>query len=161
MDNSTIKQLRENTRTWTTPDGNILYVHNVQLENGVQGFAFGKSETAPYQIGDAVQYEASPTKDGTKLKIRKESTYNASNAYSGKPNPNKDRRIMKQSAIKNAVAIVGEGKHFSEYVKVADMLIKWLSEDGGEETAPQIETRNDITTTVTAFASGFEDNNPF
>lgn len=157
MESSTIKQLRENTRTWNTPSGDVLHVHNVQLENGVQGFAFGKSETAPYQIGDAVQYESSPTKDGTKLKIRKESTYNAgAGGYNSKPNPNKDNRIMKQSAIKNAVAIVGEGKSFSEYTKVADKLIQWYNEDTSTTTVSQIETRNEFANNNIPLNGGFD-----
>ena len=158
MQNSKIAQLRENVRTWNSPDGTLFYVHNVQLENGVQGSAFGKSPNAPYQVGDAVQYEERRTNDGTRLKIRKESTYQ-NGGYSGRQaNPDKEQRIMRQSAMKVAAEIVGQGKHFSEYVAVAENCIKYFKNGNGNNeghNAPAVETRNTNTTSTTGDAFPF------
>lgn len=143
---SKIAQLRENVRTWNSPDGTLFYVHNVQLENGVQGSAFGKSPNAPYQVGDSVQYEEKRTNDGTRLKIRKESQYNSGQGYAPRGgNPEKEARIMRQSAMKIAAEIVGEGKHFSEYVAVANNCIKYFTEGQAgqqqQQQQPPVETR--------------------
>lgn len=158
MQNSKIAQLRENVRTWNSPDGTLFYVHNVQLENGVQGSAFGKSPNAPYQVGDAVQYEERRTNDGTRLKIRKESSYQGG-GYSGRHgNPDKEQRIMRQSAMKVAAEIVGQGKHFSEYVAVAENCIKYFKNGNGNsqgQNAPAVETRNTNTTSTTGDAFPF------
>ena len=53
---SQIQQLRENVKTWSAPDGTVFHIHNVQMSDGIQGYALGKSESAPYQVGDDVLY---------------------------------------------------------------------------------------------------------
>jgi len=149
MQSSKIAQLRENVSTWNSPDGTTFHVHNVQLENGVQGTAFGKNPNAPYQVGDAVQYEEKRGQDGTRLKIRKEGNYQQGGGYGSRPaNPEKETRIMRQSAMKIAAEIVGSGKHFSEYVAVAENCIKYFRNGTGQPEAqaaqqapPPVETR--------------------
>lgn len=138
MQTSKVAQLRENVSTWNSPDGTTFYVHNVQLENGIQGSAFGKSPNAPYAVGDAVQYEEKRSQDGsTRLKIRKESQYNNGGGYGSRPaNPQKETRIMRQSAMKIASEIVGSGKHFNEYVAVAENCIKYFTEGAPYSTPP-------------------------
>ena len=138
MQTSKVAQLRENVSTWNSPDGTTFYVHNVQLENGIQGSAFGKSPNAPYAVGDAVQYEEKRSQDGTtRLKIRKESQYNNGGGYGSRPaNPEKETRIMRQSAMKIAAEMVGSGKHFNEYVAVAENCIKYFREGAPYSTPP-------------------------
>ncbi|MAP81915.1 MAG: hypothetical protein CL526_12610 [Aequorivita sp.] len=155
MQTSKIAQLRENVRTWTSPDGTKFFVHNVQLENGVQGSAFGKSESAPYQIGDEIQYEEKRTNDGTRLKIRKAGQYNAGGYGSRPANPEKEMRIMRQSAMKIAAQMVGAGQHFSNYVNAAEECIKYFQNGAQYSTPPvpnqhqpQIETRTPTHTTT-------------
>lgn len=150
MDTSKIVQLRENVRTWTPPDGETMYVHNVQLENGVQGFAFGKSPKAPYQNGDSVLYEqVSQTPDGTRLRIKKDTGYQQQRGggqYQQRRNdPGKELRIMRQSALKIAANMLGAGKPLQDYVNTAEACIKYFQ--GGQEQQhqgaphPAVETR--------------------
>lgn len=157
MQSSKIAQLRENVRTWNSPDGTLFYVHNVQLENGVQGSAFGKSPNAPYQVGDAVQYEEKRTQDGTRLKIRKESAYNEGGGnYKSAANPEREVRIMRQSAMKVAAEMLGAGKPFGEYVAVAESCIKYFQ--GGTQgqaanVQPPVETRSPFSNTTSTVDS--------
>ena len=141
--NSTIQQLRENVRTWNSPSGDIFYIHNVQMSDGVQGYALGKKETAPYQIGDAVTYEeVKQTQDGMRLKISKE--YNGqqtSGGSNGYKKPYKDvANIQRQSALKIASFMLGSGKPLEDYMKTAEACLKFFSNEG--DNTRQIETRN-------------------
>jgi hypothetical protein len=142
MQTSKIAQLRENVGTWNASDGTLFYKHNVQLENGVQGQALGKSPNAPYQVGDAVEYEEKRTQDGTRLKIRKPSQGGGGyggGQRSGGNNPQRDGRIMRQTAMKVAAHIVGEGKHFSEYVNVANQCVKYFESDTNTAATPPVD----------------------
>ena len=88
-------------------------------------------------MGDAVQYEEKRSQDGTtRLKIRKESQYSNGGGYGSRPaNPEKETRIMRQSAMKIAAEIVGSGKHFNEYA-VAENCIKYFREGAPYSTPP-------------------------
>lgn len=153
MQTSKVAQLRENVGTWTAPDGTQFYKHNAQLENGVQGEVLGRSPQAPYAVGDEVQYEEKRTQNGTRLKLRKHNPQYNNGGYNGggSSNDNRGPRIMRQTAMKVAAHIVGEGKHFSEYVAVADLCVKYFEHGSAApqqaqqapppQQAPQVETR--------------------
>ena len=139
MNTSKIADLRENVGTWTASDNSTFYKHNVQLENGIQGQAFGKSPNAPYQVGDLVEYEEKRTQNGTRLKIRKPSeggNFSKGGNYNrGGGNPARDGRIMRQTAMKVAAQIVGPGGSWDKYKAVADMAVAYF--EGNTADAPQ------------------------
>ena len=147
--------MRENVGQWTASDGTTFYKNNVQLENGVQGETLSKSPTPPYSVGDEVEYEERRGQNGTRLKLRKPSQY-GNGGYGGgggNRNDNKGPRIMRQTAMKVAAHIVGQGKGFGEYVQVADMLVKYFEgQEPSQQQAPppqQVETRQNWTATGT------------
>lgn len=141
MKQTTVQQLRENVRQWQAPDGTQFYVHNIQMADGVQGYALGKSETAPYEVGDAVEYEEhKQTPQGLKLKVRKpykNENRGSSNTYKGKD----QESIKRQSALKIAAFMLGAGKTFQEYQNCANECLKFFA---NKNEAPQVETRNDF-----------------
>tara|TARA_Y100000004_G_scaffold197110_1_gene269818 strand:- start:3977 stop:4426 length:450 start_codon:yes stop_codon:yes gene_type:complete len=139
---SQIQQLRENVKTWSAPDGTIFHIHNVQMSDGVQGYALGKSESAPYQVGDDVLYsEVKKTADGLRLRVKKDTGYTpTNNSYSGSNESAKGKNIQRQSALKIAAFMLGSGKSFKEYSDAANKCLEFFK---NESQAPQVETRND------------------
>ena len=122
---SQIQQLRENVKTWSAPDGTVFHIHNVQMSDGVQGYALGKSESAPYQVGDDVLYsEVKKTAEGLRLRVKKDTGYTPSNnSYSGSNESAKGKNIQRQSALKIAAFMIGSGKSFQEFTDSAN---KWV-----------------------------------
>lgn len=139
---SKIQQLRENVKTWSAPDGTVFHIHNVQMSDGVQGYALGKSESAPYQVGDDVLYsEVKKTADGLRLRVKKDTGYTPSNnSYSKSNESPKGKNIQRQSALKIAAFMLGSGKSFTEYQDAANKCLEYFK---NEAQAPQVETRND------------------
>lgn len=140
--NSNIKQLRENVKTWSAPDGTIFHIHNVQMSDGVQGYALGKSESAPYQVGDKVLYsEVKKTADGLRLRVKKDTGY-APSTFSGNSSNEsaKGKNIQRQSALKIAAFMLGSGKSFNEYEDAANKCLDFFK---NESLEPVVETRND------------------
>jgi len=139
---SQIKQLRENVKTWSAPDGTLFYIHNVQMSDGVQGYALGKSETAPYQVGDDVLYsEVKKTADGLRLRVKKDTGYTpTNNSYSSSNESAKGKNIQRQSALKIAAFMLGSGKSFKEYEDEANKCLEFFK---NEAQAPLVETRDD------------------
>ena len=139
---SQIKQLRENVKTRSSPDGTVFHIHNVQMSDGVQGYALGKSETAPYQVGDDVIYvQQKQTPDGLKLKVRKDTGYTPSNnTYKNSNESAKGKNIQRQSALKIAAFMLGSGKSFEEYTAAANKCLEFFKSEG---QMPYVETRTD------------------
>ena len=127
MATSTIKMVAKTDNTWQGQSG-TMYDYEVTMEDGTKGIASSTSpENPPYTAGDKVEYTKTENQYGTKLRVKKESTFSGGGNW--KPDPAREEKITNSWAIQTAVQIIGacsEDVSYEQYVDNAGLLAKLL-----------------------------------
>lgn len=105
-----------------------MYDYIVELDDESKGTASSTSpEAPPYAVGDEVEYTKTENQFGTKLRIKKESTFSGGGGW--KPDPAKDEKITNSWALNAAIQIIGkcgENMTYDEYIEGAGLVAQLL-----------------------------------
>lgn len=127
MTTSTIKSVVKTESTWQGQSG-TMYEYEIEMEDGAKGIASSTNpDNPPYGVGDEVQYTSKTDKWGTKLSIRKASTFQNGGGF--KPDPKKDELVTNSWALKTAVQIIGQCQKeetYEQYIETAGLVAKLL-----------------------------------
>lgn len=126
--------------TWTSQDGKTFYKQQVVLADGTTGTSLTANPEAPYSAGDEVEVTTKQTKHGIQFSIRKQqegpTTFKPGGGYRGGNDPGKALAIARQSSLKAAVGILGEGKPVEQYLQLAERITQYV-QNGPQQAAPQ------------------------
>lgn len=127
MATSKIKSVAKTEQTWQGQSG-TMYDYVVTMEDGTTGTASSTSpEAPPYGEGDEVEFTVSENKFGTKLRIKKASTFSGGGGF--KQDPSTQKRIENSWALQTAVQIIGncpEEQSYEDYIEGAALIAKLL-----------------------------------
>lgn len=105
-----------------------MYDYRVTMEDDTEGVASSTSaEAPPYAEGEEVEYTATANKWGTKLRIKKASTFAGGGGW--KPDPARDEKITNSWALNAAISIIGSCRaeqSYEEYIDAAGLVAKLL-----------------------------------
>lgn len=127
MASSTIESVAKTDNTWQGQSG-TMYEYKVTMKDGTEGIASSTSpENPPYAVGDEVEYTATTNNYGTKLRIKKASTFSGGGNW--KPDPAREAKITNSWALQTAVQIIGacpEDQPYEDYVEGAAIVARLL-----------------------------------
>lgn len=130
--------------TWTSQDGKTFYKQQVTLADGTTGTSLTANPEAPYTAGDEVEVTTKQTKHGIQFSIRKQNdnppTFKPGGSFRSGNDPGKGLAIARQSSLKAAVGILGEGKPVEQYLQLAERITQYVQngpEQGNQGNQPR------------------------
>lgn len=136
MADYTIKQVSEKSNPWENPKGGTIYYKNVLLEGHPKPVSIGKKSPDALKVGDTVSgqiIEDSGPSDKFKAEyVPSQGGAVRSGGYS--KSPADQDSIVRQSALKSAVAAMQLDSDPEEVTKVAEVFYAWLSKGSDTET---------------------------
>lgn len=135
MADYTIKQVSEKSNPWENPKGGTIYYKNVLLEGHPKPVSIGKKSPDALKVGDTVSGQIIED-SGPSDKFKAEYVPNQGAVRSGgyTKSPADQDSIVRQSALKSAVAAMQLGSDPEEVTKVAEVFYAWLSKATDTET---------------------------
>jgi hypothetical protein len=120
MEQSKIKSVQANGTYNSKYDNSVMFTYEVELEDGTLGEVACKSE-GRWKVGDEVEYTASQSAFGTKLKLMKPNSNFSKGGYAPKNNDLLQKRIDASWSIGQAIAMLGPIKHDDRVKYIAEV----------------------------------------